>query len=342
MQPKYVVIQAFPEGMVAVIRHTIHGLLLAELTNRVPVVLWNNRFLYHNDRSVPCDNGFGRYFVGGSLGDLSPVLKCARNFAPTGWNSSNVGRDDLVEYRDLEERPEFRPLTPREILSSDADVVVYTHYQHLVDLLPLLPKDNDLYGLENSLVARRMYQKYFSLGEYVSAPLARYRREFFGAQRRLGVHCRGSDKITEYALATPQTYRDMVTRMTPAAGRIFLATDSQACFDLFQRWFGHRLAAIDCFRSGNRSGVHFSAPDREIAGRDFLVDAYLLAQCDGHLGNNGSHVSYLVQAMLRTQGHPYDNFQNVEAPFNARLARLVTYRLPRLGRKLARRVLLGQ
>jgi hypothetical protein len=54
---RYFVIHALPAEMVAVIRHTFQGLLLAELTNRTPVILWQSRFPYHHHPFEEGSNG---------------------------------------------------------------------------------------------------------------------------------------------------------------------------------------------------------------------------------------------------------------------------------------------
>jgi len=325
--------------MVAVIRNTINGLLLAELTNRIPVILWQNRFIYRNSDTAIDENSFIKYFKSNGLTDLSPVQIGPKTFAPTCWNTSNIGQDNLVDYRSNENRVGIKPLSPADIISSNAHVVVYTHYQHLVDIIPLIPNNNEYYGLCDRILSRRLYKKYFTLTDKVIDIVDRNREMFVGRARSIGVHIRGSDKISEYALVTPRAFKKAISRFMHISDVLFLASDSDAAYKQFKKWYGDKMVAIDCQRSPNNRGIHFSAADRERAGRDFIVDAYLLSQCDYHCGNHGSHMSYFVQSMVRTHGEPYDNFYNINATFGARLSRLITYTTPLIGRRMVKKLL---
>ncbi|NJM37798.1 MAG: hypothetical protein HC845_08070 [Akkermansiaceae bacterium] len=320
--------------MVAVIRHVVNGLLLAELSGRIPLILWQDRFLYVDALENKRLNRFSRFFEAKSFCDLSGLKSHAKTFAPNGWNLENIERDDLIEYRHSENRPEFQPLTPEQILSCDSDVVVYTHYQHLVEIIPLIPKSSEYYGQSNALIARAIYQKNFSLNPELRSIIQAYREKLPAGQAIVGIHCRGSDKISEHALATPGAYIKALAKRFSGVKHLFLATDSEQAFHFFQRKFSGTIIAIDCQRSSTSLGVHFSAKNREEAGKEFLVDAYLLSYCKWHLGNHGSHMSYLVQAMLKTEGEPYEDFQHIDAPFSAKVERLLKSQVPNAARRL--------
>jgi hypothetical protein len=334
MSQQFIVIHSFPEGMVAVLRHVVNGLLLAELSGRKPIILWQDRFLYYKSPANKTENHFSHFYEPKDLCEISTLKSNAKTFAPDGWNQSNIDRDDLIEYRHHETRPEFQPLTPKKILSSNADAIVYTHYQHLVDILPLIPKSSIYHGLSNSLVARMVYQKYFTLTDELQKTIQSYRDQFTQGEENVGVHCRGSDKISEHALATPAAYTKALKQKLPRVSHLFLATDSEQAVRFFQNKFRGEIVMINCQRSSNSLGVHFSAKNREQAGKEFLVDAYLLSDCKWHLGNHGSHMSYLVQAMIRTEGEPYDNFQHIDALLTAKLERLIKSQIPTAARRM--------
>ena len=327
MSSRYIVIQAFPEGMVAVIRHTIHGLLLAEITGRKPVILWNSRFLYHNDRGKITRNGFLYYFQENDLSDARCLRSPELTFAPACWTHNNIESDYINTYRSNEDRESHVPLTPQEILSSNEDVIVYTHYQHLIDLIPLIPAGSDHFGFSANQVANRIYKKYFRLNDHIVNILQKKQDEAFVDRRVLGIHCRGSDKISEYPIATPRAYRAVLKKTFQVLPNIFLATDSQQYFLQFKKWYPE-LQAIDCERSINNQGIHFSSTDVQKAGADFLLDAYLLSKCDYHFGNVGSHMSYLVQAVLRDSGMAYKDFTNVKPTLTSKVNRMFTYVFP--------------
>jgi hypothetical protein len=328
---KQLLIQAIPDGMVAVLRHTIHGLLLAELSGRIPVIYWGSRFLYR--RVGKDENAFLRFFEDMGCCDGNRVRSAHQAFLPTDWSAENVFKDGLISHRYSESRPGVAPPPLEMLLSSEAEVVVYTHWNHLVDILPFVPEDSEYHGLDSATVAGMIFRKYFKVLPEVLAPAKGILEQVIASSRVIGVHCRGSDKITEHALVTPEDYRRQVDRILGKEDRVFLATDSVAALKKFQGWYGDRLIFTDCERSSNAQGVHFTAIDREKAGCDFLVDAYLLSKCAVHFGNEGSHVSYLVQAMLKEGGRPFDNFVNVRASSLSRWKCDVFHRLPAWGRR---------
>jgi protein O-GlcNAc transferase len=339
MSQQYLVIHAFPEGMVAVIRHVVNGLLFAELSGRIPLILWQDRFLYFESQENKTKNHFPNFYAAKDFCDLSGLKANAKTFAPNGWNQSNIDRDDLIEYRHDETRTDFQPLTPEQILSSSADVIVYTHYQHLLDIIPLIPKSSKYHELPNSLVARKIYQKNLVLTSDLQNTIRRYCEEFTSGEDIIGIHCRGSDKISEHALATPAAYMRALAQRFTKVHSLFLATDAERAFHFFQQKFSGRIVAINCQRSSSSLGIHFSAKNREQAGKEFLVDAYLLSYCKWHLGNHGSHMSYLVQSMIRTEGDPYDNFLHVNAPLSAKVERFVKSQIPTAARRLKAKLL---
>jgi hypothetical protein len=328
---KLLLIHAIPEGMVAVLRHTVHGLLLAELSGRIPVIYWGSRFLYR--RVGKDENAFLRFFEDVGCCDGNRVTSAHGGFLPTDWSAENVFNDRLISYLDDESRSGVAQPPLEMLLNSEAAVVVYTHWNHLVDILPFVPEGSEYHGLDNATVAGMIFRKYFKVLPEVLAPAKVILEAVTAPGRVIGVHCRGSDKITEHALVTPEDYRKEVNRILRKDDRVFLATDSLAALKKFQGWYGDRLIFTDCERSSNAQGVHFTAMDREKAGCDFLVDAYLLSKCAVHFGNEGSHVSYLVQAMLREGRRPFDNFVNVRASSLSRLKRDVCHRLPAWGRR---------
>jgi hypothetical protein len=317
--------------MVAVLRHTVHGLLLAELSGRIPVIYWGTRFLYRK-RSIG-ENAFLRFFGDVGCCNSTQIRKAIGDFLPIDWSAENVFKDVLISYRYDESRPGVAQPPLEKLLSSEAEVVVYTHWNHLVDILPFVPESSKYYGLDNATVAGMIFRKYLKVLPEVLAPAKKILESVTASGRLIGVHCRGSDKITEHALVTPEDYRKQVDSILSKEDSVFLATDSVIALKKFQSWYGDRLIFTDCERSSNEQGVHFTAKDREKAGRDFLVDAYLLSKCAVHFGNQGSHVSFLVQAMLKEGGRPFDNFVNVRASSLSRMKRDVCHRLPAWGRK---------
>jgi hypothetical protein len=328
---KQLFIHAIPEGMVALLRHTVHGLLLAELSGRTPLIYWGSRFLYRG-RSMG-ENAFLCFFEDVGCCDGTQIRSAHGGFLPNNWSAQNVFNDSLISHRYEESRPGVVQPPLEILLSSEAEVIVYTHWNHLADILPFVPEGSEYHGLSNATVAGMVFRKYFKVLPEVLAPAKRILESVTASGRLIGVHCRGSDKITEHALVTPEDYRKQVDRILRNDDLVFLATDSVKALKKFLGWYGDRLIFTDCERSSNAQGVHFTAMDREKAGRDFLVDAYLLSKCAVHFGNQGSHVSFLVQAMLKEGGRPFDNFVNVRASSLSRMKRDVCHRLPAWGRK---------
>jgi protein O-GlcNAc transferase len=318
---RYLVIHAIPEGMVAVVRHTLHGLLIAEITGRRPVIYWGQRFLYRREGGEA--NAFPRFFKDVGCCDADAVKNAHGSFLPWEWNGGNVFNDGLICHRYDETRPGVVQPPLDVLLSCEAEVIVYTHWNHLLDIIPFIPVDSVYHGLSDVTIASLIFRKHFKILPDILAPAMKIVEAGTASGRLIGVHCRGSDKISEHALVTPEDYRKEVDRVLLQKDQVFLATDSEAALKKFRAWYGDRLISINCERSSNSKGIHFTASHPEKAGQDFLIDSDMLSKCTVHLGTEGSHVSFFVQAMLKEEGRSFENFVNVGATLSSRIKRRI-------------------
>jgi hypothetical protein len=111
----------------------------------------------------------------------------------------------------------------------------------------------------------------------------RYWREQVGACGAIGVHYRGTDKWE----GAPVVPLDRVASAVgaaldaagPAATRVFLATDEQACLDYLRARFPDRLLALDLPRSTDGSPLHKRPGHGFQKGYDAMMDCLLLARC---------------------------------------------------------------
>lgn len=329
------IIQSIPEGFVANLRHTVQGLLLAELCSRKPIIYWGERFLYRNANSP--SNGLDSFFDTRFCNSLTS-LALADTFLPMGWSRENIMHDRSVKYLHDDNRYRFKPLLIPSLMSSDADVLVYTHWNHMIEIQKYIPESSPYHGMSDILLARTIFNKYLCLKSDILHQAQSFVRSASSSGRLIGVHIRGSDKITEYPIVAPESYREVLNSLLHHNDMIFLATDSTQALQKFRSWYGDRLAYNDCERSSDMTGVHFMAADKEKSGRDFLIDAYILSRCDIHLGNTTSHVSFLVQSMFNDATTPFANFINISTLPSDSLYRFFFYSFSRWSRSILKNI----
>lgn len=110
--------------------HVLGQLLVAELTNRIPVVYWPTHCL-HNGYILT--NGFELYFEPVSNYTIFDVAKPEYTYYPPIWNYENLFIEDQNKdtwiYRNI-----------GDLLSSQENVVVADVYYNIHELIPFIKR----------------------------------------------------------------------------------------------------------------------------------------------------------------------------------------------------------
>ena len=292
---RFLLIKAYGWGFWADMEHLIGQLLIAELTNRIPVVHWGMNSLYSDTIST---NGFELYYKPISPFSLRDVLRPEHTFYPPIWNFKNALVEDLDKtsamYRDL-----------GNLMKSDADVVVSDIHSFPRPILEYIPKNHWAYGMTPILIYRRIINKYLQLKPDITKEIDDFYNQHMKAQGLvLGVHVRGTDKVIEVANlpALNRKYHAEIRRHISEYGikKIFLMTDSIKFLKEYRRLYGDMIITTDCNRSSGSADKAVQIEnyvDRRRKGIEIIKDTYLAARCDYFIGNGYSNVSFAVNRL---------------------------------------------
>lgn len=294
-EPGFVLIKSWGYGFCAELAHVLGGLLLAELTGRVPVVQWGGRCLFSGD-----GEGFGRFFAPVSAVTVEELsaLKSASLF-PAGWSPGVLGRD----------RPVTRLGTgpaALEYLARRETILVCDGFLGVADLAPWSPPGHRLHGQSLPACCAALAETYLRPRPEIAAAAAAFRAEQFGAGPVTAVHLRGSDKVLEVPEIAEANRRILALIEAEPTGRtLFLMTDDDALARECRGRYGARLVMTDSRRSRSATGIHYHQnADGPALGREMMVDLLLALEADRFIGNGRSNVSALIEALRSGAGRP--------------------------------------
>jgi len=327
------------------VEHVLGQLLIAEITNRIPVIYWPTHCLHNGFIHT---NGFELYFEPISNYSFFDLTKPGYTFYPPFWDADNL----LVEDT---EKDTWMYRSIGDLISSDANVVVGDVYFSISEIIPFIKKDNSAYGMTAVEIYRYLYKKYIKVkrdilmevqGFYQSwlkdeHPLlaVHVRREeedmiiderkdiadehyWYRNSRKYGVRNKKKRKRKYRSLgkgrllkANTQYHSEIRKLMNKySIKKIFLLTDSEEVKEEYSKFYGDMVVFTDCKRlSGSDPAYKMENPMvKRRRGIEVIKDAYLAAQCDFFIGNDFSSLS---RAIFRIKDWPE---QNVKLLFRQR------------------------
>lgn len=288
---RYHVIKSWGCGFWSDINHVLGHLLLAELTQRRPFVLWGGNSLFSDSEK---DNAYEYFFEPPSTTGLPEVTRTGQTYFPPKWNRDNLTRDDINKW----DGPYSR-MAGLYYLNRAETITVGDFAALVTDLVDWLPASHPMRGQSLAKHYRHLFRKHLRPRDEHMHLAENFYQEHLARHTSLAVHIRGSDKILEQPEleATNRAYPahiDAFLRMHPDA-RIFLLTDSSTIHRDFCQRYRDRIVSRECARTGNEHGVHFLAhASRKEIGREVLLDTLIAGQCDYFIGNGDSSVSNAI------------------------------------------------
>ncbi|NLG88792.1 MAG: hypothetical protein GX494_06175 [Clostridiaceae bacterium] len=327
------------------VEHVLGQLLIAEITNRIPVVFWPTHCLHNGFIHT---NGFELYFEPVSNYSIFDLAKPEYTFFPPIWDSDNLLAEDVDKgtwmYRSI-----------GDLITSDANVVVGDVYFSISEIIPFIKKDNAAYGMTAIEIYRYLFRKYIRVkrdilmevqGFYQSwlkdwHPLlaVHVRREeddmiiderkekadenYWGRnsrkygdknfkKRKRKYRFLGKGRMLKANTQYHAEIRKFVNKY--AIRRIFLLTESEEVVEEYRKMYGDSVVYTDCKRiTANEPAYNIENPVvKRRRGVEIIKDTYLAAQCDFFIGNDFSSLS---RAVSRIKDWPE---QNVKLLFRQR------------------------
>jgi len=289
-RPRYLLIKAWGYGFWSDIDHVLGALLVAEMTERVPIVCWGANSRY---KAEGVANAFELYFEPVSQVRIED-LEGASDFYPPKWNRENLRADDVNKW----DGPHSR-MAGLQLLNRPEQVVVSDFHIYVNDMVPWIRDGHPFHGLSALQVYRHLFQRHIHLKPALAKAFdTLWQTNLADKHPALAVHIRGSDKVVEYPglESFNQQYDGEIARFLGQlpAPHIFLMTDSQEILARYRERYAERLIYTQSIRSHSQAGVHYQGLPGEQLGMEILMDTYTAARCDYFLGCGHSNVSTTV------------------------------------------------
>ncbi|MEJ9230869.1 O-fucosyltransferase family protein [Peribacillus butanolivorans] len=295
---RFLLIKAWGSGFWSDMSHIAGQLLIAELTDRIPVVYWGADSLYASEDPEVKD-AFTMYFLPMSNYIVDHLVN-EKSYYPIRWNGGNLRSPGIRNPTDLEH------LAIAEVFRRPETVLVSNFHIYVNYLTQWIGPNHYAYGWGIEDIYSHLYQKYFNLQPYLSAEIEDfYLKNMKNNHPILGVHIRGSDKIIECQnlhelndYIYPRAIDSYLNKNSTAS--IFFLTDSESILSRYKRLYGNKLIYTDCIRTPDENlPVHRLLPfyNKRQKGIDIIKDTYLATKCDYFIGNKTSNVSIAVDRL---------------------------------------------
>lgn len=323
---RFLLIKAWSYTLWADIDHVLCQLLIAEITNRIPVIYWPTHCLHNG---LVQTNGFELYFEPISNYTIYHIAKPDYTYYPPIWDSDSLLADDRNRdtwmYRNI-----------GDIISSDANVVVGDAYYNVSELIPFLKKNHSVYGMNSEQIYHFLYSKYIRIKPDIDMEIQSYYNSLIKNNYPvLAVHVRKVDKSVVFDARNSKEYgnqywnkvykrytkkqnEDKIRKIYPKGKikkpndlyraeirkyiekynikKIFLLTDCEETVREYKKLYGSMLLSTDCKRVlGGDSISHMENPMiKRRRGIEIIKDTYIASKCDFFIGNDFSHLSHTV------------------------------------------------
>ena len=290
-QQRFIVIKAWGHGFWSDVDHVAGGLLLAEITGRIPVIHWGSNSLFSDN---PACSAFNTYFEPVSDMSVDGLVKMEHDYFPSKWSALNL-RDKNFEA--WESR--YSRMSTLYFMDRTETVVVSDFHLGVVNLVPWIERGHPLHGLPIDDLYRYIFAKYLKPVKAVRDRVDDFYNKHLAGGPFVAVHVRGSDKHGEFPDLDEVNlqYFSHIDKFVPdSKWHIFLLTDSQPVADTFTKKYGNRLVLTDSLRSADNIGIHYNSAhsNKSQLGYEVMIDTYLAAKADRFIGNGASNVSCVV------------------------------------------------
>lgn len=326
---RFLLIKAWSYILWADVEHVMSQLLIAELTDRIPVVYWPTHCLHNGFIHT---NGFELYFEPVSDYTIFDLAKPEYTFYPPVWDEDNLLADDPAKetwvYRNI-----------GDMMTCPADVLVGDVYFDLYNLIPFIKKDNPAYGMTVRQIYRYLFNKYIRIKPDIRIEVEGFYNSWLRESSPvLAVHvCRpdqnqaliknGKEKYRYFSksyggkkrspeskkvwggwlpwrkktLVPNEAYHKEIKKVIDRYNikKIFLLTNSEEILKEYRRRYGDMIVATQCRRMTDEGEVTYleSPMVKRRQGIEILKDTCLAAKCDFFIGNDFSSLSQAVVNM---------------------------------------------
>lgn len=294
LEPKYLLIKAWGYGFWSDVSHVLGCLLLAEITERIPVTYWGTNSLFGNGSSK---DAFCQYFEPVSNATLNEITQIPNaDFFPPKWHSGNLTAENLEKWEG-----KFSRLAALFYLRRPERIAVSDFYIGCIDILPWIPRRHPMYKKSLSAVYQYLIKKYLRPQKPILGSCEAFFSKEIGGMPFVAIHLRGSDKAIEMG-SVEAPNRDCLSALDSVdpSWRIFVLTDDNRWLSHITSLHGTRVVATTCQRSGDNTGVHYmdrGSGEGLSLGNEVMTDTYIALRASRFIGNGQSNVSTMISFM---------------------------------------------
>jgi Tfp pilus assembly protein PilF len=291
--PCYLLIKSWGCGFWSDVGSVLGALLLAEVTDRIPVIHWGSNSLFGDGSGR---DAFTHYFEPASEISLNNMEKVnSSEYFPPKWNQGNLLQEDLNKWQGSYSR-----MPPYSFIDRKETVAVCDFFVNVVDVMPWIPVHHPMHGKSALDVFHWLIQKYLKPRLSVVEQVEEFYRSHLADHPFVSIHLRGSDKAREAKdlAIINQSSIHRLEDLDPS-WKIFLLTDDENWLRVVNERFGPRVITTSCTRTNSTQGVHFLATgsNRIRVGREVLIDTYVALRANQFIGNGWSNVSGMIAVM---------------------------------------------
>lgn len=290
---RYLLIKSWGYGFWSDVSQVLGTLLLAEITDRIPVIHWGTNSLFGDGSN---NDAFKLYFEPVSNVSLYDLLRVEdATFFPHKWNRTNLAAENVAKWDGNGSRA-----AALYFLNRPETIAVNDFYIGVVDVVPWVPVDHPVYGKPLNEIYRYLIKKYLFPGKATHDSCDAFFSANLNGGPFLAVHMRGSDKVLEdQSLHTKKQAYFSAIGSVDSTWRIFLLTDDELLRTEMRSAYGDRIITTNCQRTNTSTGVHYLPSVKRVqAGLEVMTDTYLALRANRFIGNGRSTVSAMIDVLI--------------------------------------------
>jgi hypothetical protein len=283
----FMIILGWYLGLGALIQSTVNSIWLAKKLGKTPYIYWWVSCLYSDKNSR--ENTYTKLFqepLDHKLGKLSQEL----SVYPPAWMSMDLKETD-VETLDLQ-APILASSHNLQLISSSSEFILSTDiciiYQYLSsDLALSIANEIGLNISKEQFLqeCNEIFTNYFQPQQNIKQSANTIWSNLFLDQQDyvIGIHLRGTDKVTEKAIPSPLQYFNAIQKVENYNKNqaFFIATDSQSYLENIKNKLGKQaiVGVQNMERARGKSGLHFNPHGAFENAINMIIDIELLSKC---------------------------------------------------------------
>lgn len=293
---KYLLIKAWGYGFFSDVNHILGQLLIAEMTERIPIVYWGKNSLFGDGSEF---NAFDHYFENFSKLSIEDILKNTFSYWPPKWNNDNLKFKEVNKWRGPYSR-----IAGQYLLNRSEDVVISDFYTGIIDLKPWIPSNHPLFKLSIHEIYYDLVNRYLRPKNLINERVNEFLKNKLINSSFIAVHVRGSDKTDELIdlEAMNKQYEDIINKkikINPEL-KIFLMTDDTRILEKYKKLYGDKIVVTESQRSSDNIGVHYKNSSKPLElGYEVMTDIYIAAKAKIFIGNGLSNASQIVRYLKK-------------------------------------------